>query len=123
MNNFNFEKFEQNIPKFASLLKTQMQTRLFHPIAPDFDVKVAIVTGNWEKKYIEVETTGLAKHMNFHMFEEVWLHNFGGNLIGKTNRYWLPINWGWTSISGGSNGTQAFTCYVSDAGEIVEVKS
>ena len=120
MDNFDFKKFEQNIPKFANLLKTQMQTRLFHPIAPDFDVKVAVVTRKWKEKKIDVETTGLAKHMNFHMFAEVWLHNFGGGVLKESDHYWLPIDWRWTSTNGGGNGTTAFTCYVNDNGEIVK---
>jgi hypothetical protein len=124
MKSFDFEKFEKNTDKLARSLKLQMQTRLFHPIAPDFEVEVSVYDrGRGYGKTIAVETTDISEHQNFKMFAKVYLHNFGGSAMKDDCLYWLPIDWRWESIDGGSNGTRAFTCYVNDDGEIVEVKS
>lgn len=123
MSTFDFEKLERNIDYLARNLKMQMQTRLFNPIAPDFELEVTVVEkSRGYGKAISVETTDIAKHQNFQMFAKVRLHNFGGSVMEDDDLYWLPIDWRWESKDGGSNGTRAFTCYVNSAGEIVEVR-
>jgi len=124
MTDFDFDKFEKNIPKFVLQLKTQIQTRCFNPIAPDFDVEVSVFDkGRGYGKGIAIETTDIAEHMNFKMFGKVWLHNFGGSVLKEVpDSFWLPINWRWESKGGGSNGTDAFTCYVNDAGNITAIR-
>lgn len=123
MEPFNFEEFERNIPKFADLLKAQMQRRLFTAPAPDFEVKVQVFdNGKGYGKRISVETSDIAEHMNFSMFGEVSIHDFGGGTMKTDPWYWLPIDWQWSNKgNGGSNGTRAFTCYVSDSGGIVKI--
>ena len=123
MTDFDFDNFEKNAKAFAMTLKTHMQTRLFHPIAPDFDVRVyTFDKGRGYGKGIAVETTDIAEHMNFKMFGKVKLHNFGGSLMKDTpDLFWLPIDWRWESIEGGSNGTRAFTVYVNDSGEVKKI--
>lgn len=123
MTDFDFDKFEKNIPKFVLQLKTQMQTRCFNPVAPDFDVEVSVFDkGRGYGKGISVETTDIAKHMNFNMFGTVRLVNFGGGDMTQTDSFWLPIDWRWESKGGGSNGTRAFVCYVSDDGNITAIR-
>jgi hypothetical protein len=124
MNEFDFDKFEKHIPEFTRRLKEQMQTRLFNPIAPDFKVEVNVFEqSRGHGKRISVETSDIAEHMNFNMFAEVRLHNFGGGVCkDKTDLFWLPIDWRWESEGGGSNGTTAFTVFVNDSGEIVKVR-
>jgi len=125
MKPFDFEKFEGNTDKLARGLKMQMQTRLFHPVSPDFTVTVEVhEVGKWKTKKVEVQTSDIGHHQNFKMFDSVYLHNFGGNPLEDSpdGLYWLPIDWRWTSKSGGGNGTSAFTCYINDDGEIVKVK-
>lgn len=123
MSEFDFDKFEKNIPEFEARLKEQMQTRLFNPIAPDFDVEVSVYDqGRGYGKRIKVATSDLAKHMNFNMFATVGLHAFGGNVVKDETSYWLPIDWTWSHKDGGSNGASAFTVYVNDDGEIIRVR-
>ena len=122
MREFDFDKLEKNRFKLAKTLKLQMQTRLFDPVSPDFDVVVDVFDqGRGYGKKISVETSDIAERMNFKMFAEVKLHNFGGGLINDSNQYWLPIDWRWSHKDGGSNGTRAFTCYVTDDGELSAV--
>ena len=124
MEEFDFDKFEKHIPEFTARLKEQMQTRLFNPIAPNFEVEVNVYDqGRGYGKRITVVTTDIAEHMNFKMFGEVGLHNFGGNALkDDPHTYWLPIDWRWQNVDGGSNGTSAFTLYVNDSGEIVRIR-
>lgn len=121
---FNFEEFEKHIPVFTNLLKIQMQTRMFNPVAPNFDVEVTIIDrGRGYGKQINVTTSNIAEHMNFNMFESVRIINFGGDVIqSEPNMYWLPIDWRWESKGGGSNGTRAFTLHINDKGEILKVR-
>ena len=124
MKEFNFDKFEKHLPEFTARLKEQMQTRCFNPIAPDFEVEVNVFEqGRGYGKRISVLTTDITKHMNFNMFAEIRLHNFGGSVSGDGDSlYWLPIDWRYEHKSGGSNGCQAFIVMVNDDGEIVEVR-
>ena len=124
MKEFDFDKFEKHIPEFTARLKEQMQTRLFNPISPDFEVEVNVYEqGRGYGKRIAVETTDIAEHMNFKMFAAVYLHNFGGGACKDTpDTYWLPIDWRWESKGGGGNGTTAFTVFVNDSGEITKVR-
>lgn len=124
MEEFDFDKFEKHIPEFTARLKEQMQTRLFNPIAPDFEVEVSVYDqGRGYGKRIAVTTTDIAEHMNFKMFGEVGLHNFGGSTLkDEAHKYWLPIDWRWQNIDGGGNGTRAFTVFLTDNGEITKVR-
>jgi len=123
MSEFDFEKLEKNLDVLAQGLKIQMQTRLFHPIAPPFDVDVRLFDkGRGYGKAISVETNDIAEYQNFKMFEKIFIHNFGGSILKGEPLYWLPIDWRWVHKEGGGNGTRAFTCYVNDDGKIVEVK-
>lgn len=124
MKEFDFDKFEKHIPEFTARLKEQMQTRLFNPIAPAFEVTVNVYDqGRGYGKRIAVETTDIAEHMNFKMFEKVYLHNFGGDALNdEPNTYWLPIDWRWEHVGGGSNGCRAFVMYLNDRGEILKVR-
>ncbi len=123
MEEFDFDKFEKHIPEFTARLKEQLQTRMFSPIAPDFEVEVNIYTrGRGYGKQISVTTSDLAGHMNFKMFADVRFHNFGGSAMKDGPLYWLPIDWSWRHTDGGSNGTRAFCLYVNDSGEIDKVR-
>jgi hypothetical protein len=123
MKEFDFDKFEKHIPEFTARLKEQMQTRLFNPIAPDFEVTVSVYDqGRGYGKRIAVETTDIVERMNFKMFDEMRLHNFGGNAVKNSRKYWLPIDWRWQNFGGGGNGTTAFTVYLNDSGEITKVR-
>ena len=124
MSEFDFDKFEKNIPAFTARLKEQMQTRLFNPIAPDFEVEVNVFKrGRGSDKRISVTTSDLAENMNFKMFATVGLHDFGGSVCkDQTDLFWLPIDWTWGHFDGGSNGTTAFTVFVNDSGEITKVR-
>lgn len=124
MSEFDFEKFEKVADVFAEKLKTQMQTRLFFPVSPAFEVKVGVFDkGRGWGKGISVETTDIVKHMNFNMFAKVWLHNFGGGVMkDEPEKFWLPIDWRFENKDGGSNGTHAFGLIINDAGEILEVR-
>ena len=123
MSEFDFDKFEKNIPAFTARLKEQMQTRLFNPIAPDFEVEVNVYEqGRGYGKRISVETSDIAGPMNFKMFATVKLHNFGGGVTKDAPLYWLPIDWRWGSFGGGGNGTTAFTLFINDSGEITKVR-
>ena len=124
MKDFDFEKFEKIADVFAETLKTQMQTRMFNPLAPSFDVTVSVFDkGRGFGKAISVETSDIAKHMNFNMFAAVKLHNFGGGVMKhEPEKFWLPIDWRWEHKDGGSNGAHAFTLIINDAGEILEVR-
>ena len=123
MEEFDFDKFEKHIPEFTARLKEQMQTRLFNPIAPDFEVEVSVYDqGRGYGKRIKVATSDIAEHMNFAIFASVGLHDFGGNVVKDESLYWLPIDWTWSHKDGGSNGTTAFTVYLNDEGEITRVR-
>jgi hypothetical protein len=123
MKEFDFDKFEKHIPEFTARLKEQMQTRLFNPIAPNFEVEVNVYDqGRGYGKRISVETSDIAEHMNFSVFATMGLHNFGGNVVKDGPLYWLPIDWRWSSKDGGSNGTTAFTVFINDKGEITKVR-
>jgi hypothetical protein len=123
---FNFDKFEKIKDRFAETLKVQMQTRCFNQMAPSFDVTVDIhgrYRGNGKK--IEVVTSDLTERMNFNMFEEICLVDFGGNVMTGENDdlYWMPIYWSYQNKSGGGNGCEAFTVYFNDSGEIKQVRA
>ena len=119
---FDFDKFEKHIPAFTGKLKEQLQTRLFHPIAPGFDLTIAVhERGRGHGKFIAVESSDFAKHQNFLMFEKIFFHNFGGGAIDQMNEFWLDISWRWEHVGGGSNGSNALRLRINDEGEILEV--
>jgi hypothetical protein len=121
---FNFDDFERIKDEFAETIKVQMQTRCFNPLAPSFDVEVNVYDQcRGYGKRIDVRTSDIASHMNFTMFEEICLADFGGGVMkGESDDlYWLPINWGYQHKGGGGNSCEAFTVYFNDSGEIVKV--
>ena len=123
MKEFDFDKFEKHIPEFTGKLKEQLQTRLFHPIAPAFEIEINVFErGRGHGKFIAVESSDIAEHMNFKMFEKVRFHNFGGGSIDQTNEFWLSVNWRWEHVGGGSNGANALRLRITDEGEILEVR-
>ena len=121
---FNFERFEQHKHEFAQNLTRVCKLKLFVLVDPpefNFVLRVKEQHGGWENK-IEVETNDFVDHMNFKMFDAIYLHNFGGGVVSGSDDYWLPIDWRYNHFDGGSNGTRALTIHLNDSGEITEVK-